>query len=71
MVALKGGMMDAGQEITVGRHPGGAAEAEHAGKRHQARRRDLLQHRLGLAVDEEQRPFNSGEPGIGLEVANG
>ena len=34
-----------------------AAEAEHAGKRHQARRRDLLQHRLGIALDEEQRPL--------------
>ena len=63
MVALKGGMMDAGQEITVADIARGAAEAEHAGERHQAGRRDLLPYRLGLAVDEEQRPLQQRRAG--------
>ncbi|MGY4447970.1 hypothetical protein ACVWZR_002630 [Bradyrhizobium sp. i1.3.1] len=54
MVALKGGMMDAGQEITSADINGGAGEAEHPRERHQAWRRDHVPHRLGLAVDEEQ-----------------
>ena len=61
--AVKGGMMDAGQEITRRRRARRAAEAEHAGKRHQAGRRDPLQHRLGLAVDEEQRPLQQRRAG--------
>ena len=32
-------------------------------KRHQGRRRGLLQHRLGLAVDEEQRPVQQRRAG--------
>ena len=62
-------MLDAGEEITVADVRAALQQPEHAGERHQAGRRDLLQHRLGLALDEEQRPFNSGEPGIGLDVA--
>ena len=54
MVALKGGMMDAGQEITSADIKAALAEAEHPRERHQAGRRDHVPYRLGLAVDEEQ-----------------
>jgi len=47
----------------------GLAETEHAGGRHQGRRRRVLQHRLGKLWIKNNDKFNSGEPGIGLEVA--